>query len=154
MKKFVLSLLFVVCLVVGGFVENVSAEPIGYPFTSWGAITSSNSNENENVFKFNGYLEQGVDWVRFNKSTLNTFVGLYGVQSDETYDYWDNKVALFVGAKIKNPLDLGVTDWGGMELGVRGEFYDYTRDNSPITRDAAVVLFLQWSFGGDWKKKK
>ena len=141
-------------MVIGSFVGNVNAGgPIGYPFSSWGAFTASDCDD-EDVLKFNGYIEQGVDWVRFNKSTLNTFVGLYGVQSDQPYDYWDNKVALFVGAKVKTPINLGINDWGGLDIGIRGEFYDYTRNNSPIGRDTAVVLFVQWSFGGDWKKKK
>lgn len=153
MKKFTLSLLFVVCLIVSVFVGNVNADPLGYPFSSWGAITASDC-DNEDVIKFNGYLEQGIDWFKFNKSTFNTFVGLYGVQSDNHYDYWDNKVALFVGAKVKTPLKLGINDWGGINVGIRGEFYDYTRDNSPIDKDTCVVLFVQWSFGGDWKKKK
>jgi len=154
MKKSVLSLLFVVCLLVGAFVGNVNAGgPIAYPFSSWGSITASDCDQDD-VLKFNGYIEQGVDWIKFDQATLNTFVSVYGVQSDQPYDYWDNKVALFVGAKIKNPLNLGINDWGGLELGIRGEFYDYTRDNSPIDRDTAVVLFCQWSFGGDWKKKK
>ncbi|TET59652.1 MAG: hypothetical protein E3J47_08190 [Candidatus Stahlbacteria bacterium] len=159
MKKITLILLFVICLVVGSFVGNVSAEekggPLGYPFSSWGAITASDCDE-EDVLKFNGYIEQGIDWFNFNKSrsTFNTFIGLYGVQSDQPYDYWDNKVALFVGVKVKTPLNLGINDWGGIDVGIRGEFYDYTRDNSPISGDTCVVLFVQWSFGGDWKKKK
>lgn len=154
MKK-TLGLLFIICLVIGSFVGNVNAEggPLGYPFSSWGSITGSDCDDGE-VLKFNGYIEQGVDWFKFKNSTFNTFAGLYGVASDQTHDYWDNKVALFLGAKIKTPLKLGINDWGGIDVGIRGEFYDYIRDNSPISGDTCVVLFVQWSFGGDWKKKK
>jgi hypothetical protein len=148
MKKIALIIMCVFC-----FAGVAAAEtPLAYPFSSWGEISSSHCDTQDDDFKFAGAFEQGVDWFKLNQFTFNTFASINITQSDNDRNYWDNKVGLYVGAKIKHPLKLAINNWGTMALGIRAEFYDYTSDYGP-SKENCVVVFFQWSFGGDWKKR-
>ena len=127
--------------------------PLGYPFSSWGEIRLQNSDIEESLIA-DGYLEQGVDLVKLPLDlTLNTFVGLRFTQSNDKSRYWNNKVGPWFGVKVKRPFELFPGSWGEIAIGVRGEYYQYTSNDDLYERDNDFVaaLFLQWSFGGDWK---
>jgi len=129
--------------------EKTSSFPLGYPFSSWGEIRYSKGDINEGLV-LDCYFEQGADLYRWHRATLNSFVGLRVTQSSEDDDYWNNKIGPWFGVKVKHPFNVFPRAWGEVDLGVRGEYYGYT--NSPTNdNEFRVVLFLQWSFGGDWK---
>ncbi len=146
-------ILVAVCLVFLCVAGVASAEtPIGYPWLTWGEGTQTIGNPDiEKGFKLDAYVEQGIDWARIGKSDwiFNTFVGIRGTVSDHSTDYWNNKVGPWIGAKIKHPFKLSENSWGETAIGTRFETYRYFHGD-PKTDNRAVV-FLQWSFGGDWK---
>ena len=147
--------------------EEVKTEfPLGYPFTSWGEITQTPIGHDETGFKIDGYIEQGVDWFKvFNTDwKFNTFVALRGTAATHQIDYFNNKIGPWAGFKFKKTFDFGNDNSGSLYLGVRWEYYHYLDSGPPekidhhlfftsIRDDNRLTFFLQWSFGGDWKKK-
>jgi len=122
--------------------------PLGYPFSSWGEIRCQDSDIEESLIG-DGYLEQGVDVFESYNWTLTPFIGLRFTQSNDGDHYWNNKVGPWFGVKAKRPFEFFPGSWGEISIGIRGEYYYYTsneRDN-----DFVAAIFLQWSFGGDWK---
>jgi len=131
--------------------SNSQAEgPIGYPWFTWGEL-SETWDHIETGFKFDTYLEQGIDWAKIGNTNwiLNSFAGIRLVQSDQS-NYWNNKIGPWFGVKVKHDFQLFKDSWGQIAIGVRGEQYTYTR-NSPGS-DLRGVVFFQYSAGGDWKK--
>lgn len=152
MKKMILFLAVLLCGFVG-LKPALAAGPLGYPWSSWGEAAYRWQGDEEGL-KLDGYVEQGVDWAKLPKTdwVLNTFVGARFTFSDQAQDYWNNKVGPWFGVKVKRPLALFKNDWGEVALGVRGEYYEYTS----VSRGGNLggMVFLQWSFGGNWKEKK
>jgi hypothetical protein len=132
---------------------GVNAGPIGYPWSTWGELSNS-WNGIENGFKADFYIEQGVDWFRISGTEwkFNTFIAGRVVQSDNSKDYWNNKIGPWFGFKFKHPVELFSGNWGEISIGARGEYYYFTGSNAPQNDDIRAVVFLQWSFGGDWSK--
>ena len=144
-----------ICLLIMAFVFISPASafgPIGYPYSSWGQISFVDGAEPDEDFAVGAYVEQGIDWVKFNNTwTLNTFAGL-GINWNSIEDhYWDNKTIPTVGVKISHPLNLG--QWGVIGFGIKEEFYKYF-SSSKTDDQSRTVVFVEWSFGGDWKKSK
>ncbi len=129
--------------------------PLGYPFSSWGELRYG-SGDLESGLILDSYFEQGIDWWRWNNFTFNTFLGLRLVQSTESQEYWNNKLGPWLGFKIRFPFEIFPSSWGELNLGVRGEYYRYTTSYADQYLDddqeISAVVFLQWSFGGDWKR--
>ncbi|MCX6765678.1 MAG: hypothetical protein NT136_01820 [Candidatus Moranbacteria bacterium] len=141
------------CVAGAAFAET----PMGYPWLTWGEGTQTIGNpDTERGFKLDAYFEQGIDWTRIGETDwiFNTFLGLRGTISDHKSDYWNNKVGPWAGIKLKHPLKVSENSWGDMAIGLRGEYYDYFGGSRrSVKNDIRVVGFLQWSLGGDWKKK-
>jgi len=128
--------------------------PIGYPWSTWGELSHSFDARQEKGIKLDTYIEQGIDWLKLGNSdfTLNTFIGLKLTASDQSEDYWNNKIGPWVGFKVKHPISIK-DGWGQFALGLRWEYYSYLTDSKPVGNDSRFVVFLQWGMGGDWKKK-
>jgi hypothetical protein len=151
MRKTIVSCLLVIFLLaVAGVVY--AETPIGYPWSSWGEVTKSLGNTNiDQGLKFDGYLEQGVDWTKISGVTVNTFVGIRGTLSDHSAEYWNNKWGPSIGAKLKlDGKPFTSQSWASTAVGVRYEYLDYIK--SGIGSDNRVIVFLQFGLGGDWKK--
>ncbi|MEK7124050.1 MAG: hypothetical protein AAB851_04120 [Patescibacteria group bacterium] len=146
MKKIILILVMLFCGIAGLAGTASAYEPLGYPYSSWGEVGQTFEGL-EKGLKADGYLEQGVDWVKLHNWTLNTFAGFRFTFSDQAEQYWNNKYGPWLGLKIKRPLP--IASWGEIAIGARIEYYDYL---NPHNQELRAVGFLQWSFGGDWKK--
>lgn len=125
--------------------------PLGYPYSSWGEVGSYFGSDQVKGLRIDGYFEQGVDWTKIPGTNwvLDTFVGLRFTESGQAADYWDHKLGPWFGLKMKRDFT-ALGDWGQVSLGVRGEYYKYT--SGPFNDDLRGVGFVQWSFGGNWKK--
>lgn len=150
MKKLITASIFLLVIFIAG--SPATAEPLGYPWSTWGEL-SQTWDDTETGLKIDGYLEQGVDWFKIGPTdwVFNTFAGLRFVQSDQN-NYWNNKFGPWFGLKAKHDFKLFPDSWGEVALGLRGEYYNYTKNGGPGD-DLRGVLYLQWSSGGDWKKK-
>lgn len=127
--------------------------PLGYPWITWGEVTQTFDAKTEKGLKIDGYLEQGIDWFKIGDTPLifNTFLGLRGVFSDHSEDWWNNKWGPWLGLKVKYPISIK-DGWGLLAVGFRWEYYNFVSDAKPYNNDSRLLGFLQWSFGGDWKK--
>jgi hypothetical protein len=131
------------------------AEPVGYPYSGYAALSNTWGSEDEDGYKLDGYGEQGIDWVRLGSSRwlFNTFVGVAGTVSDQKERYWDNKAGPRAGLKLRWEGPAPGSGWSNMAIGVRAENYQYFGDNQPYDSDTRFVLFLEAAVGGDWKKR-
>ena len=129
---------------------SMSAQAFEYPWFTYGNLSNySGGNENPGT-KFDGYIEQGVDWYQFhgNGPILNTFLGMNGTFSDKSDRWWDNMWGPALGVKVKLPIKLSEFNGGEVAVGVRGEHFEYTGGAAPVSNENRVVVFVQWYFGG------
>lgn len=150
MKSIILVVVSVLMLLA--FTVVAQAEPLGYPWSTWGEITQTlGDTDVDQGFKLDGYVEQGVDWTKVGAFTLNTFVGLRGTVSDHSSEYWNNKWGPWIGLKMKlDGKPFSSQSWSNLAVGVRWEYVDYFQGHNDT--DSRGVVFLQWGLGGDWKK--
>ncbi|GMQ94912.1 MAG: hypothetical protein BMS9Abin13_022 [Patescibacteria group bacterium] len=125
--------------------------PLAYPWNMWTETTYDFHGKRREGLKFDGYVEQGVDWRRFGSWTLNTFVGARFTLSDRRDQYWNNKYGPWFGVKIRRNVSLSDGSWGVMSIGIRSEHYRY-RGNGSLESDNRGVVYIQWSAGGNLKK--
>lgn len=167
MKYIVCVAALLLCFCNMAWCEEQEEFPLGYPFTSWGEITETPVGRQETGFKVDGYVEQGIDWLKLGKTDwkFNTFVGLRGTASSRPIEYFNNKVGPWAGFKFKRILDFGGDNSGSFYLGVRWEQYHYFGSAPPVIKDHHVLpglsprddnrvtFFFEWGFDGDWKRK-
>jgi len=149
MILFFLSLIFPLIALAD---ENGESYP-NFPGFTYGNVSNYSGGEEENPGnKFDGYIEQGVDWFRFgsNGPIFNTFVGLSGTFSDKEERWWDNSWGPSGGGKLKVLLP----GLGEVSLGVRIEQKEYLDSSSPISNETLVVAFVQWYAGWDLRNLK
>ncbi len=146
------------CLVTIGNAQSQSLSAFPkFPWETWGEMSYAPGHDviSEHGTKLDGYVQQGIDWYRFNLGktglNLNTFLGLRYSVSQNSNEWWNNKVGLWGGVQLVDR-DLSPTSngWGNASFGIRGEVYDYFRDGH--RNEARIVGFVKWTFGGDWKK--
>lgn len=130
--------------------------PLGYPWSTWGAVTYAFPNATgEQGWVLDTYFQQGVDLVYISKPNwiLNTFVGFGLTVGSEDQNYWDNKIRPTVGIQVRHPLQPnGGMKWGEIDFGIRGEYWDYIGSKPSSVENAwRAVAFIQWSLGGNWK---
>ncbi len=152
MKKYLAAIFTVICVCFAA--RQSGAEILGYPWATWGELSYSTSNDIEKGVKLDLYVEQGIDWTRLGGTQwiVNNFVGLGLVVSDHREDFWNNRIRPAVGLKLKHPVHMSVNDWGELAIGIRGEYFGYFHESDKSTLRG--VAFFQWSFGGDWKKRR
>ena len=144
----------VVLMAVSIFSYEARAEILGYPWSTWGELSYSPSNDIERGAILDMYVEQGIDWTKLGSTdwVLNNFVGFGLAISDHKDDFWNNRVRPVIGIKIKHPIETSLNNWGELAIGIRGEYFGYFHESN----ENAVrgVAFLQWSMGGDWKNRR
>lgn len=145
MKKKIAVL--VMSLIVGVLSGTVFAGeiPRGYPFSFWGEARTG-----EERSMVTGRFEQGVDVTGFGEWALVPFVALGASTGSERSEYWNNGLVPEVGVKVTHPLRLSEGGWGGISIGVRQRWEEYFESFAEDRADTEV--FLQFGFGGDWKK--
>lgn len=144
----------VILVAVSIFSNQARAEILGYPWSTWGELSYSPSNDIEKGAKLDMYVEQGIDWTKLGSTdwVLNNFVGFGLAISDHKDDFWNNRARPVIGIKIKHPIETSLNNWGELAIGIRGEYFGYFHESN----ENAVrgVAFLQWSIGGDWKNRR
>jgi len=127
--------------------------PLGYPFSSWGELSYiwDDIENYQNGWLLDYYVEQGIDWFKFYGFTFNTFAGIEIAESDDSIAYWNNRITPTVGIKIKRPIRLFESIYAELNIGARGEYDIYLSSQGPKDM-TSVVVYLQWSFDGDWKR--
>ena len=128
-------------------------EPLGYPWSTWGEIAAT-PHANYDGIRADGYIEQGVDWTAFDVAStrwvFNSFLGLR-FATNSYNDYWGNKVGPWFGLKLKHDFQPFGTGWGQIAIGVRGEVNNRL---NYLGTETVGLGFVQWSLGGDWKRRK
>jgi hypothetical protein len=141
-KKLVLAMALV--MVMAG--TSWGFDVVGYPWSTWGEVSGDLTDSKlKDGLKIDGYAEQGVDWFKVGPVILDTFVGIRGTASNQSADYWNNKVGPWVGIKAKLPFSTGELDFG-----VRYEYYHYMTD--AYGNVGRAVAFMTWGANGDWRK--
>jgi hypothetical protein len=152
MKKVAIVLAVLTAVVI--FPYQARADILGYPWSTWGELAFSPSNDIEKGVKLDMYAEQGIDWATLGGSdwVLNNFVGFGLVVSDHRDDFWNNRARPAIGMKIKHPVKTSINNWGELAIGIRGEYFGYFHKSDESALRG--VAFLQWSVGGDWKNRR
>lgn len=127
--------------------------PVGLPYQTWGAVTYSEGDKGvERGFKYDTRVEQGVEVTRFgagNRFAVVPFAALRLTVSDNPQHTWNNKFAQELGVKVKYDVPMRNGHWGEVAFGIKAENTMYFGD-----RDSALggQVFIQYGFGGDWRK--
>jgi len=135
----IFALLFIVATTTYAF------SPMGYPWFTWGDLSYQTGGE-EDGFKGDGYIEQGIDWFPILGWTANTFVGIHGVASDNSDQYWNNKFGIMPGVKFRRNFNFGQSTALELAVGYRWEYYAYF-DGHDSSRG---IGFGNWYIGGNW----
>jgi hypothetical protein len=138
------------------FPPNIYAdgEYPNFPWFTYGNFSDYFGEEENPGLKFDGYIEQGVDWLKLGAKgpVLNTFIGLNGTFSDKKEQWWNNMWGPSIGLKFKFFLAISEKSGGEISLGVREEYFRYDiTDERPYDYEWRTVAFVQWYYGGNWK---
>jgi len=157
MKKCLTVLVVLMAVLI--FSYQARAEILGYPWSTWGELSYSPSNDVEQGVKLDMYVEQGIDWTKIGNTdwVFNNFAGVGLTASDHASDFWNNKVRPTLGLKFKHPVKTSLNNWGEIDIGIRGEYYGYfdNKEFDSLNRSGwRAVAFFQWSIGGDWKNRR
>lgn len=152
MKRYLAVL--IVLMTVSIFSYQARAEILGYPWSTWGELSYTPTNDIEKGAKLDMYVEQGMDWTKLGSTNwvLNNFVGFGLVISDHQDDFWNNRAEPSIGIKIKHPTKTSLNNWGELAIGIRGEYLAYFHESNE--NSVRGVAFLLWSIGGDWKNRR
>lgn len=150
MRKSLVLVTAFACVLVA---SNASAE-VAFPWQTYGEATVADGVEKG--VKLDGWFEQGIETGFSGKWRINTFVQPHLTLSDNQNQWWNNKASVHVGVKLLRDINLGSkADWGKLSFGVRGEFNHFLdgRSGADGRDETRAVGFMQWSLGGNWKKK-
>lgn len=137
---------------------TATAEPLGYPGSTWGVLTFPSSVINgtpeDDNWLYQGRVVQGVDWFKFGSEEdwlFNTY-GAFGFSVDRNQLDYNNKLVPAVGAKVSRYFDNGVVDFG-----VEGVYERHFGDVEPAAtnpdRDGfGVQAYVSYWFGWNLKK--
>lgn len=117
----------------------------GYPGSTWGELRWENTRHGQDNLLLNGWVEQGVDWVRWGGVRLNTYGTIRYKWDSEGLD-WNNSVGPGVGVALTG------VDSGGDQIKVGIEYIWDSFYESGRTEEKAV-LFMKWYGWWDIKGK-
>lgn len=135
MKRSVRGLLLVsICLLAAS--QPVAAVE-GLRGSTWGELRWDLPREGEDNLLFNGWIKQGIDWLRSGNTTLNTYAVLRYKWDTEQLD-WNNTVAPGVGISIDTYNPGGVIATIGFEYQWEKLLY------GPDTMNQKAVVYVNW----------
>ena len=117
-----------------------TARPLGLPGVSWGEIRYPGTQQplDENNLIFDAYVEQGVDWVKWDRwGTFNFYANLDFITDTEDLP-WNNSIAYGVGVKLKKLVGSNVLLQFGVEA-VHERRWISDQDND------VILVYLNWS---------
>ena len=147
MRKIIVSFAVLFLVIVS---VTYAFSPTGYPWVTWGDLGYQIGGEEEG-FKGDGYIEQGVDWFHTLGWTANTFVGINVVGSDDSDQYWNNKFGIIPGFKFTRTFNVNEDTSLELAVGYRWEYYQYFSGYDSSSRG---IGFANWYIGGNWDGKR
>lgn len=154
MKKNILALSIAAMIGGLGFASSASADPVGYPGSTWSTLTFNpgvikDTPEQDNLL-LQGKIEQGIDWFKFgddNQWKFNTYASL-GYSADRNGLSYNNKLVPAVGMKVSRNFENGVLD-----IGVQAVHENHFRGvNYGPRSGTGVQLYVSYWFGWDLRK--
>jgi len=114
--------------------------PLAFPGLTWGEVRYPGSQdpvESDDII-FEGYTEQGVDWVNWGRwGTFNFYANLDYIADTEKLE-WNNSIAYGVGVKLKKLIGSNVLLQFGIEVARERRWVsDQTED--------VIFVYLNWS---------
>ena len=140
-RNALLIALMIVCLVM---FAGSSRAIIGLRGQTWGELRQEVPKEGDSNLLLQGWIRQGVDWVKWDKLTLNTYATLRYRADSEKYDF-NNSVGPGLGIALEAYCPKGVVGSLGVEY-IWDRFFEADRT------DQKVVIYVNWY--GWWDLKK
>ncbi len=143
MKRYSLLVLLsiVLCLIIS--INAFAFE--GFRGSTWGELRWDIPRHGNSDLLLDGWIRQGVDWVRWENTTLNTYATLRYKWDSEKFD-WNNSIGPGVGIAIDTFTPKGFSASWGVEY-LWDRFYESART------EHKVVLYMNWYGWWDLKKK-
>ncbi len=117
--------------------------PLAYPGLTWGEVRYPGSQdpvESDDII-FEGYTEQGVDWVNWGRwGTFNFYANLDYIVDTEKLE-WNNSIAYGVGVKLKKVIGSNVLLQFGIEA---------ARERRWVSDQTEDVIFVYLNWSGWW----
>jgi len=130
---------FVVFLLIGTLIPDVSMGIEGLSGSSWGELTYE-SGDSLSGPSAQGYIKQGVDWITIHHYQLDTFAALHYRFRTDNSDYY-NAFGPALGMELKKgPVNIGVQYYWE-------RFTELHRSNNQLQ------VFVRWWYGWDLLKK-
>lgn len=120
-----------------------SARPLAFPGLTWGEVRYPGSQDpvESDDLVFEGYTEQGVDWVSWGQwGTFNSYANLDYIVDSENLD-WNNSIAYGAGVKLKKLVGSNILLQYGIEV---------ARERRWISDQAHNVVFVYLNWSGWW----
>jgi len=103
---------------------------------TWGEMRQELPKDGDSNLLLQGWVRQGVDWVKWDKLTLNTYATLRYRADSEKLDF-NNSVGPGLGIALEAYCPRGVVGSIGVE-------YIWDRYFEADRNDQKVVLFVNW----------
>ena len=143
MNRYILIVVFSVlfCLIIPR--NALSFE--GFRGATWGDLRWDVPKHGNSDLLLEGWVRQGVDWVRWGDTTLNTYATVRYRWDTEKYD-WNNSIGPGFGIAIDTFNPKGFTAAWGVEY-LWDRYYESSRT------EHKVILYMGWFGWWDLKKK-
>jgi len=143
MKRYCLACLL---FIVFSFAISANAFAIeGFRGSSWGELRWDIPTHGTPDLWLYGWAKQGVDWVRWGNTTLNTYATLRYSIDTEKLD-WNSHIGPGIGIGIDTFTPKGLAASWGVEY-IWDRFYESDRT------EQKVVFYMNWFGWWDLKKK-
>ena len=143
MKRYCLAVLILVVLCLSLSINAFAFE--GLRGSSWGELRWDMTNQGKSDVWLYGWVKQGVDWVRWENTTLNTYATLrYSVDTSKLD--WNSHIGPGLGIGIDTYSPKGLAMSWGVEY-IWDRFYESARTEQKI------VIYMNWYGWWDLKKK-
>lgn len=123
---------------------------VGFRGSTWGDLRGEMPNEGENNLLLNGWIKQGVDWMKWGNVTLNTYATLRYQADTEGYD-WNNLVGPGVGISLEAFSPRGITGSVGVEY-IWDRYLGVDEASAFDVNAHKIVIYVNWY--GWWDLKK
>jgi hypothetical protein len=119
----------------------------GFSGSTWGELRYEHltKGEGESDLILRGWIKQGIDWARWEHTTLNTYLTVRYVYDSEKLD-WNNSLGPGAGIEINTYIPKGPYLSWGVE-------YLWDRFYRSAETEQKVVVFMNWYGNWDLKKK-
>ncbi len=141
-KKDILSALFVSCILI---LPAGAHSIVGMRGAAWGDLRYEVPEELSSNLVLQGWVKQGIDWVQWRNSTLNTYLAIRYRLDTEGYD-WNNSIGPAVGISLDLYTSKGLSGMAGVE-------YIWDRYTESDRSDNKLAIYLGWYGWWDLKRR-